>query len=194
MSSPSTPRTVLVYGGSFDPPHLAHVMVADAVRRAPGVDALWIIPTYQHYFDKPLTPFVHRLRMCELAFRDIPDTQVLNVEQRLGGKSLMVRTLRTLAAENSNTQLRLVIGSDLIDQLERWSEPDAIRELAPPWIVQREGSVQPGNTERVFPAVSSTQIRTLLANGEDASVFVPRTVLDYIHDNGLYAVDGQLKT
>jgi len=184
----STPRTVLVYGGSFDPPHLAHVMVADSVRRAPGVDALWIIPTYQHFFDKPLTPFVHRFRMCELAFADIPDTQVLDIEQRLGGKSLMVRTLRTLAAENSDTQLRLVIGSDLIDQMERWSEPDAIRALAPLWIVQREGSVQLGNNERVFPAVSSTQIRTLLANGEDASAFVPRAVLNYIHDNGLYAV------
>lgn len=187
MSQPtSKPRTVLIYGGSFDPPHRAHVMVAEFVSGAEGVDALWIIPTFQHYFDKPLTDFSHRLRMCELAFGHIPKVRVLDIEQRLGGQSRMVRTLRVLAAEHPDTQFRLVIGSDLVEQLPRWSEPEAIVALAPLWIVQREGSVQSGSTERVFPAISSTQVRAQMARGLDASALSPRAVCDYARGNGLY--------
>lgn len=183
---PAARRTVAVYGGSFNPPHNAHVMVAQHLSREPSIDAVWIVPTFQHAFDKSLVDFTHRVRMCELAFASIDKAQVLEIESELGGRSLMVRTLEALTQRHPDVQLRLVIGSDLVDELNRWTEPERIRSLAPLWIVQREGSTTPTAQGPVFPAVSSTEIREHVRLGDDVSAWVPAAVVDYIARHGLY--------
>lgn len=183
---PSPRRTVAVYGGSFNPPHNAHRQVAEHVANAEGIDSVWIVPAYQHAFDKPLPEFVHRLRMCEHAFAGLSNTHVLDIEQQLGGPSLMVRTLEVLQQRHPDVQLRLVIGSDLVHQLDRWSQPERIRTLAPLWIVQREGNEIDGVSGPVFPAISSTDIRQRIRRGEDVGHCVPRAVVDYVAAQGLY--------
>jgi nicotinate-nucleotide adenylyltransferase len=152
----------------------------------PGIDALWIVPTHQHAFDKPLPDFPHRLRMCQIAFAGVDRTQVLDIEQQLGGRNLMVRTLEALLDQHPNVRLRLVIGSDLVNQLDRWTEPDRIRALAPLLVVQREGSSIVGMPGPMVPAVSSTEIREHLVRGDDASQWLPPAVIDYITQHRLY--------
>ncbi len=182
-----TKRTIAIYGGSFSPPHNAHVMVARSVSQAPGIDALWVMPAFAHALDKVLIDFVHRLRMCELAFADIDKVTVIDIERELGDRSRMVRTLRALTRRYPDAQWRLVIGSDLVDELPRWSEPDAIRMMAPLWIVQREGSQRPELPGPVFPAVSSSDIRERVARGQAIDDLVPAAVAQYIVDHQLYA-------
>lgn len=182
----SDKKTVAVYGGSFNPPHNAHVMVATHLSREPGIDAVWIVPTYQHAFDKSLVNFTDRRRMCELAFSSIDKTRVLDIEAELGGRSFMVRTLEALSQRHPDVQLRLVIGSDLVKELDHWTEPERIRTLAPPWIVQREGNEDPDLAGPVFPAISSTEVRERLRRGDDVSRWVPAPVIQYIAAHQLY--------
>lgn len=182
----SRARTVAVYGGSFNPPHSAHVQVAEYVGTLPDIDALWIVPTFQHAFDKPLPDFLHRFRMCEIAFSTVTRAQVLDIEQQLGGRSLMVRTLEGLLDRHPDVKLRLVIGSDLVEQLARWTEPERIRTLAPLLVVQREGSVIDGVGGPVFPAVSSTDVRERLRRRQDVSHCLPAAVIEYIDRHDLY--------
>lgn len=182
----STRRTAAVYGGSFNPPHRAHVLVAEHVAADPAIDELWIVPTFQHAFDKELVSFEHRLHMCQRAFFGIARTRVLDIERELAGRSLMVRTLEALAARHPEMQLRLVIGSDLVDQLDTWTDPQRIRALAPPLIVQREGSERDDVSGPVFPLISSTAVRERLARGEAVDAWVPHAVIEYISTHGLY--------
>lgn len=186
----ATQRTVAIYGGSFNPPHNAHVMVARSVSQDPGFDAVWIMPAFAHALDKTLIDFAHRLRMCELAFAGIDKVEVIDIERQLGDRSRMVRTLRALTQLHPGTQWRLVIGSDLVDELPRWSEPDAIRALAPLWIVLREGSERADVSGPIFPAISSTEIRARAARHESIDTLVPTAVATYIRDHHLYAADG----
>ena len=76
-------RTLAIYGGSFDPPHVAHTLVCAYVLSAHAVDRVIVVPAAQHAFNKPLSPFPHRLRMCELAMRDLQRTEVSAIEANL---------------------------------------------------------------------------------------------------------------
>lgn len=183
----ATQRTVAIYGGSFNPPHNAHVMVARSIGQEALFDAVWIVPAFAHALDKTLLDFAHRLRMCELAFAGIDKVEIIDIERQLGDRSRMVRTLRALTQLHPDTQWRLVIGSDLVDELPRWSEPDAIATLAPLWIVQREGNQRPELSGPVFPAISSTEIRERVGRGQPIDDLVPASVARYIAEHGLYA-------
>ena len=92
-----TTRRVAIYGGSFDPPHLGHVLSVAWTLSAADVDAVWIIPTWKHPFDKEHgATFDQRMRMCELAFAVFREVEVSDIERRLGGISRTLHTLDTL--------------------------------------------------------------------------------------------------
>jgi len=177
--------TVAVFGGSFDPPHLGHVLAATWVLSTASVDALWVIPAYDHAFDKELTPFAHRLKMAELAFAPLREVTVSDLEARMGGESFTVHTLERLREEHPDDRWRLVIGSDLVEQIPRWHEGHRIEELAELLVVGRGGHGRDGDA-LLMPEVSSTEVRRRLRAGEPADALVPRAVLDYAREQGLY--------
>lgn len=187
---------VALFGGSFNPPHVAHQLAAVYVLETAPVDALWFVPAYQHPFDKPLEPFADRFRMCELAAAAVgPRAQVSDIEARLGGPSRTLRTLRQLIADHPDTSFSLVIGSDLVAETASWQGAAELRALVPFIVVGRSGRPTPSASEdeaavsegRVaMPAVSSTEIRAAIAAGRDVSGVVPKSVLDYIGSRGLY--------
>ena len=78
-------KTVAIFGGSFNPPHLAHVLAVTAVRSTEDVDEILVVPTYQHPFAKPLAPFDDRVELCRLAMEWIPGVSVSRVEEELAG-------------------------------------------------------------------------------------------------------------
>jgi nicotinate-nucleotide adenylyltransferase len=185
------PPHVAVYGGSFDPPHVAHVLTAAWVLATAEVTRLLVIPTFQHPFDKPLAPYGHRVRMCELAMADLRRVEVSRIEEELGGASLTVRTLEALRARLPGARLSLVLGSDLLAETARWTAFDRIRELAELRVVARTGHLRASEgrfavPELPMPEVSSTEVRRRLGAGEDVGALVPSEVVRYLRAHGLY--------
>jgi nicotinate-nucleotide adenylyltransferase len=178
-----------IFGGSFNPPHVAHVLACALVLSVEDVEAIVVVPTYKHPFAKPLAPFDDRVRMCELAMAKVGDVQVSRVEQELGGESRTLRTLEHIAAANPDWKLRLIVGADILSEGPRWFGFEAIGRIAPLIVLGRAGVTAPDGVPRLLPEVSSTDIRSAIERGAWSEVekLLPRSVLWYIRARGLYA-------
>jgi nicotinate-nucleotide adenylyltransferase len=177
---------VAVFGGSFNPPHVAHVLACTLLLSVERVDSILVVPAYKHPFAKSLAPFQNRVAMCELAMGWIPGVQISKVEEEMGGESRTLRTLEHLAQEHPEWALRLVIGADILAEAPRWFGFDAIGKIAPPIVLGRAGF--DGPEPAFLPDVSSTQVRAAVARGDWTVVekLVPRNVVTYIRDAELY--------
>jgi nicotinate-nucleotide adenylyltransferase len=200
--SPSAPDAnnamrVALFGGSFNPPHVAHQLAALYVLETAPVDALWFVPAYEHAFGKPLAGFDDRLAMCELAAAPLgPRVRVSDVERALGGRSLTLRTVRRLTELHPEHTFSLVIGSDLLGDVASWYGGDELARTFPFIVVNRSGtsplyrsgtSEPAGSSPAVaMPDVSSTAVRAALAAGQSVEGLVSRAILDYIYRKGLY--------
>ncbi|HXU01775.1 MAG TPA: nicotinate (nicotinamide) nucleotide adenylyltransferase [Polyangia bacterium] len=181
---------VALFGGSFNPPHVAHQLVALYVLETAPVDALWFVPAFEHAFGKPLAAFDDRLAMCELASVALgPRVQVSDVERAIGGRSLTLRTVRRLAELHPEHTFSLVIGSDLQRDVASWYRGDELARTIPFIVVGRPGAGAPAEAAAsavTMPDVSSSAVRAALAAGKSVEGLVPRAVLDYILRKGLY--------
>jgi nicotinate-nucleotide adenylyltransferase len=178
---------VAVFGGSFDPPHLAHVLAVAAVLALTDVERVLVVPTFVHPFGKALAPFGHRVRMCELAFADVARVEVSSIESALDPPSYSVRTLEALSVLYPDHTLRLVVGSDLAPEFCRWRDHERIAELAPLLVLGRAGHPYEGAVECGLPDVSSTSVRTQLRDGARDVFGLPLAVGRYVREFGLYA-------
>lgn len=183
---------IAIYGGSFNPPHVGHLLAAQLVLATSEVDELWFTPTYKHMLGKELLDFDHRIEMTRMMARHIGHrASVSRAEQRLAEKpgfvgSLTVELVRELVREWPNDQFRMVMGSDLLDQSKTWEGWDEIVRLAPPLLVWREGHGARTTPKVSVPDVSSTTVKKLIKEGQDVSGLVPWDVLNYIKERGLY--------
>ena len=178
--------SVFVFGGSFNPPHLAHVLAVSYVLATNQHGRVLVIPTFQHPFGKSLAPYEHRVQMCELAMSDLSRVEVSRLEEELGGESRTLRTVERLAELHPGARLRLVIGADILSETPKWFGFDRIKELAPPLVLGRVG-FENGPTA-VIPGFSSTELRSALTENrrEDARVMLPDRVFDYMEEHRLY--------
>lgn len=176
-----------LFGGSFNPPHVAHLLAVSYVLATQPLDQVLVVPTFGHPLGKRLTPFAHRLAMCERAFRDLRRVEVSDIESRLGDTSRTLYTLRALQSEHPAWRLRLIVGADILDERDRWFGWDEIVELAPPIIVGRQGFEHPEAPFPLLPALASRDLRAKIQRGDDVSELLPREVLAYIRASGLYA-------
>jgi nicotinate-nucleotide adenylyltransferase len=168
---------VAVYGGSFNPPHVGHAMVASWLLWTDQVDEVWLVPVGAHAFGKALVPFERRLHWCAaLAATLGPAVRVSDVERDLPAPSYTLRTLEALAERHPSAALRLVLGSDNLPQLDRWHRWDAIAARFDPLVVARAGSPEVDGTP-TFPGVSSTDVRARLVRGAATSGLVPSAVI-----------------
>jgi nicotinate-nucleotide adenylyltransferase len=178
---------VAIFGGSFNPVHVAHQLVALYVRETQPVDEVWLVPTYQHPFGKPLAPYEDRVAMCELAALAV-GAKVSRAEEELAHRpgfvaSRTIDLVDHLAA--SGHELRFVIGSDILAETAKWHRWDDIVRRAPPIVIGRAGHPHAGALD--MPEVSSTHIRAMLAAGDAAvSGLLPASVLRYIAAHRLY--------
>lgn len=181
---------VAFYGGSFNPPHVAHVLAATYLLAIGAAERVLMVPVYGHAFDKPLVDFRHRLRMAELATSFVEGVEVLSIEQELPSPNRTLVTLQTLSARHPDWRFRLVVGSDVLGETQKWHAFDAIIKIAPLFVLGRVGT--PEGPVPVIPGVSSTHIRALLARRNDPDAkselerFVPKRVLEYIDAHALY--------
>ena len=179
---------VALFGGSFNPPHVAHQMVALYVLETASVDQVWFVPCWKHPFHKPLAPYENRLRMCELATKGLGSrARVSEIERTIGGPSRTINTVRRLRKMNPTHEYSLVIGSDVHDEVSSWYRADQLQASVPFIIVGRRAAKGAADhTAITMPEVSSTEVRSLIRAGKSANGLVPRAVLDYIYRHGLY--------
>jgi nicotinate-nucleotide adenylyltransferase len=182
------PGTVAIFGGSFNPPHVGHVLACAYLLSTQPVDEVLVVPVFHHVFGKELATFDDRLAMCRLAMEWIPGVRVSDIERELGGESRTLYTIEALRAREPDRSYRLVIGADVLADLSKWHRFDRIAELAPPLVLGRAGHPAPGAPPAVLPEVSSTVIRALAAAGRlgEAAALVPRAVARHIAERRLY--------
>ena len=181
-------RSIALLGGSFNPPHVAHLMAAYWTLATQDVAEVWLLPSFRHPFGKALAPFEDRVRMCELAVRALRGAAVCTAEAELADDPLVGKTARTLEhlrAKHPSYGFALVVGADVLPETDKWYRWDRVQELARIVIVGREG-YPPVPGAPSLPAISSTEIRARLARGEDVSGLVPRKVREYAVEKGLY--------
>jgi nicotinate-nucleotide adenylyltransferase len=176
---------VALYGGSFNPPHVAHQLAALYVLETEPVDELWLVPCFKHPFEKSLVAFEDRLEMCARAARALgPRVRVSDVERRLGGESRTLRTVNALTAECPGVELSLIVGADLVRELPSWYGAEELQRLVRFIVVGRAGF--DGGAGPPMPAVSSSEVRERLASGRPVEHLLPRSVLDYVRERKLY--------
>jgi nicotinate-nucleotide adenylyltransferase len=185
-----------LYGGSFDPVHLGHLLVAQAAVEELGLDRLFFIPTAQSPFkpeNKP-APDAVRLQLLRLALAGKTNCEVDDQEIQRGGTSYTIETLRDYAKRFPGAELFYLIGADNAAKLNEWREAGELAKLAEFVAVPRPGGATPmfpapfrGRTLKGFPlGISSSQIRTRVKAGLPIDNLVPPFVADAIHAAKLY--------
>jgi nicotinate-nucleotide adenylyltransferase len=180
---------IALFGGSFDPPHVGHLLAAAYVLATEAVDELWLVPVVAHPFGKQFQgSYAFRVALCEKMAQLLPNARVSRAEEE-SGQPRTVDLLEYLKKKHPGTRWALVLGTDLNAELSQWKNFDRIRELARIITVHRAGHLPEARgprPEATLPEVSSTQIRALLQQGGDVSRLVPRIVLDAIRAAGAY--------
>ena len=189
-----------VFGGTFDPPHVGHLLIAiDALERL-ALDRLILVPagTQPLKVGAISASPADRLAMTRLLVGDDPRFAVDPIEIERGGISYMVDTLATLAARWPGAELYLLAGADVLGTFHRWRAPDRVRSLATLAVLTRTATDEAPPTPPALPGgpplfvptrridVSSTEIRARLRAGQSIRGFVPEAVADYIRSAGLY--------
>ncbi len=200
-------RRIGILGGTFDPPHLGHLLIAETARVALGLETVMFLPAGEPWLKsgQRITPAQHRLKMVQLAVADNPGFCVSDCEVRRTGATYTVDTLRQLrCGYPPDTELYFIVGSDVLDQFHRWKEPEAILELCRLAVIERPGGPVEGITALrdnfsdalnagavvsvAGPRVdfSASELRRVLAAGQSTRYQIPDAVAQYIAEHGLY--------
>jgi nicotinate-nucleotide adenylyltransferase len=182
-------KEIALLGGSFNPPHVGHLMAAWYALATEPVAEVWLLPAYRHPFGKALAPFDERVAMCRLAAATLRGVHVCTAEAELAEDPLAgktVRTLEHLRQRHPGHGFALVVGSDILAETEKWYRWDRVQELARIVVVGRQGHEAGAGGRPLLPAVSSTEVRERLGRGEEVGHLVPRRVLAHIAARSLY--------
>jgi len=189
-------------GGTFNPPHIGHLVCATQALASLDLDEVLFVPVYEPPHKEIETdPGVeHRVAMCRIAVADDDHLDVSTVEVDVPGPSYTVDTLSRLNDRRPGDQLTFIVGGDMALSLPSWREPAAILSLATLGVAEREGVRRTDITERLSELgtdnvtffdmpridVSSSLIRRSVAAGRPIRYLVPEGVADYISREGLY--------
>lgn len=188
----NTGNSIGLLGGTFDPIHLGHLHVIEAL--ANKFDQIALVPTGQPWMkpDKPTATPKQRLEMCEAALDDLPEdisekVFVLDIEVERSGPSYTFDTLQSLRAFFPRDNFTLILGTDAAASFNKWKRPEDIKRMAEILVVKRPGAKESEFKEIEVKAldISSTQIREELGT-TGTTEKVSKSVSNYIKKNGLY--------
>jgi nicotinate-nucleotide adenylyltransferase len=188
-------RRIGLFGGTFDPPHVGHLVLAECARDRLRLDEVRFIPAGQppHKRGARITPARHRVAMARLAVRGHPAFRVSTLEARRGGPSFTIETLREVAAAAPRDRLYLLMGADSLDEFGAWREPEAILRLATLAVAGRPGAHGRRRSARRVAwldnaeiAVSSSLVRARVRAHRSIRYLVPDAVAAYIARHRLY--------
>lgn len=188
-------ETIGILGGSFNPVHLGHIMIASYLTQWNIVNKVWltISPLNPLKNADELIPDIKRLAMLKLACEGLPNIQICDIELSMPTPSYTINTLNVLAKKYPRKRFKLVVGSDNWNAFEKWKDHEDILDRFGVIVYPRPGYpvqnkcvdgmdlVQPPTIN-----LSSTFIRFALAKGKDMTCFLPSGVYKYIKENNLY--------
>ena len=181
-------NSIIYYGGSFNPPHIAHVMMVSQLRAYFPKAQIWVAPTYKHAFDKKLFDFELRIEMLKRCFENMSNVTVSTIERDVcledgANKSYTIDVVQHIKKRYPDHQIYIVVGSDIIPTLPQWYRYQELSQMASFLFFPRQGY---DNSQALkvpyLPEVSSTDIREIVANGGDYKErlqgLVPAVVLE----------------
>lgn len=196
-----------VFGGSFDPVHWGHLILAEQCREQARLDEVWLVPSAHHPFksDRTVTPFERRVAMLKLAITDVPQFSICEIERELMPPSYTANTLDALAERHPNVKWSFLLGSDALEEMPTWHEPGRIVDRADLVVMARPGTAVPSREElqnqlslkrsatlrlQVIDVplidLSSRDIRRRVSEGRSIRFMTPRAVENLIHADRLY--------
>ncbi len=195
-----------IFGGTFDPIHLGHLLMAEQCREQANLEQVWFIPAAQppHKMDAELSPFDRRVEMLELALAGAPRFRVDRLEAERAGPSYTSETLAELNQRYAEANFFLLLGADCLPDLPKWYQAPSILDQATLLVVPRPGESilsreQLARTLKLEPTrvrlrivdapeigLASHQIRQRVAAGRSIRYMVPHAVEVYIHEKQLY--------
>ncbi len=192
------PERLGVFGGTFDPVHVGHLVAAVNARHALRLDRVLMVVANQPWqkSHRVVAPVEDRLAMLEAAVGGVEGIKASRIEIDRGGESFTADTLEELSRSEPSAELYLVVGADVARQLHTWRREEVARRLATLVVVDRPGAAVPDvdagwRVERVaIPHldVSSSELRTRVAAGLPLDFLVPSAALALLRHRGLYAV------
>ena len=197
-----------ILGGTFDPIHLGHLIIAEQARDQYGLDQILLIPSGHSYFKdnraQKVLPALTRLEMTRKAVSDYPPFEVSDIEVLRSGNTYTYETLEELADLHPEAELYFIVGADTVCSMSTWREPARIFAACTVLAAMREDQVDPESFEQGIKdlenrfharirtisipniGISSTQIRERAGNGKSIHYLVPNALESYIIENGIY--------
>lgn len=201
-----------IFGGTFDPVHYGHLLLAESCREQCSLDEVWFVPAAQppHKPARKISSAADRVEMLKLAIGGHPAFRIWNGEIERGGISYTATTLRAIRGELPEAELFLLLGTDMLSDLPTWRNPEEIRKSATLVVTSRAGfeesedqaefaesSVADNPSGRLLSVkmpgmeISSSDIRRRVAQGKSIRYLTPRGVEKYIETHQHYKNDGQ---
>jgi len=194
-----------IFGGTFDPPHLGHLILAECCREAAALDEVWFLVSYKPpHKQRALTRFEHRCEMAGLAITGQSKFRVEPIEKELPPPSYTAETLRELRERHPEHSFSLIIGGDSLNDLPGWYEPKSILEQAKLIAVQRPGATSQSASDLALALnlpvesvalqivscpqidIASRDIRERVSRNQTIRFMVPRSIEEYIRERKLY--------
>lgn len=188
-----------ILGGSFNPVHIGHLLVAEDIIEKLRLDKVIFIPAYDPPHKKKLLDFSRRWQMLKLAIARNPLFEISDIEKQRSGKSFTIDTLRVLKKQYPKDKLFLIMGTDQFTELSTWKEPDKLFQLAKIIVMRRPGFELKKHTKNFIAKgrtvafldviqidIASADIRNRIKNNFSVRYMLPEPVLHYIIRNRLY--------
>ena len=195
-----------LFGGTFDPIHHGHLLLAERCRGDAGLDEVWFLPSYQppHKHSPSITRFEHRCEMVTLATTGQPAFRVEPIEKELPPPSYTANTLAELRMRHPEHDFSLIVGADCLPDIPKWHDPPRLLELTSLIVVPRPGTpiwtatelatavgVSPSNVRMQtidcpLMELASRDIRARVAEGKTIRYLVPRAVEEFIRERKMY--------
>lgn len=179
-------RAVALFGGAFNPPHLAHRQVLEALVNDGLFEAIWVVPSFSHPFEKSMASFQQRVALCKLLVEGLEEkgVSVNGIEGELQlHPSYTVDVLRELNQRHPDDLYFIVVGSDCREQLADWKGLPELQQRARFYFVPR-----PGFEESPFLPISSREVRARIEQGGDYRALLLPTVANYLEAHHLYGL------
>jgi len=195
-------RALGIYGGTFDPVHAGHIEIAEIAYAQNELDKVLLIPANNPWLKTgvKVSEFVHRHRMLEIATWGRTGLEVSDIEGRRPGPTYTIDTVHQLQRNYSEGELVLILGEDAVEALPRWHRVDELLKLCRVSVYRRRSANTTGNAEAIISSlgghmtwlkgprldISSTELRSLIADGVDPLERLPKGVYPYLQTEGLY--------
>jgi nicotinate-nucleotide adenylyltransferase len=185
-----------IFGGTFDPIHMGHLITAQSVREIRELNKIIFIPAFisPHKTSADASSTKHRANMIKIAIEDVPFFEYSDIEIKKGGISYTVDTLREL--KKVYDEIEFIVGYDNIFSFHKWKDPDEILKLAKIIVLKRKSSLPPPFEDKYYHQaifvqtrgieISATDIRERVKNNQPIHFLVPQKVKEYIYEQKLY--------